>query len=112
VYEHGAPLAVTRAEVRIGYQAGSFLAQQAGAADALEELRAAVRSHFGPDTAVELDHSGRHGEVQTLAAKHSADHAARLEAARRRVAEHPLVTTAIDVLGAELREVRLPGEVG
>ena len=112
VYEHGAPLRVCRDEVRIGYEAGSFLAKHASAPEALETLGAAVKSHFGPDTPVELDTAGRHGEVQTVAAKNSADQAARLEAARRRVAEHPLVITAIDVLGAELREVRLPGETG
>lgn len=112
VFEHGAPLSVTRDEVLIGYERGSFLAQQATGDEALGALRGAVRSHLGPDTSVDVDLSGRHLEVQTLAAKHSAEHTARLAAARLKVAEHPLVTTAIEVLGAELREVRLPGDVG
>ena len=36
-----------------------------------------------------------------------AERKSRLESARRAIANHPLVTAAIELLGAELRDVRL-----
>ncbi len=110
IFEHAAPLVVEPGRVVLGLEAGSFIAEQAKEADAQALLRQAATDHFGVPTDVELELGGGHGKVQTLAAKHSAEQAARLAAAREVVATHPLVQDAIEVLGAELKDVRLPDE--
>jgi DNA polymerase-3 subunit gamma/tau len=50
------------------------------------------------------------GTTQTIAQIDGAERKARVEAARRAVADHPLVSAAIELLGAELRDVRLSQE--
>ncbi len=50
--------------------------------------------------------AARSGNV-TLAMVETAERKSKLDAAKRAVAEHPLVTAAIELLGAELRDVRL-----
>ena len=108
VYEHAAPLEVTAKRLHLAYRQGTFLAEQADAPDARAILADAAATHFGSDVAIELDLAGRHDEVQSLAAKNAALLAARIEAARDKVRRHPLVAAALEHLGAELREVRLP----
>ncbi len=107
IFEHAAPLSVKAGRVVLGFEAGSFIAEQAAEAEARAQLQQAASDHFGVPTEIELDLGGGHPEIQTLAAKHSAEQAARLAAAREQVASHPLVKDAIEVLGAELRDVRL-----
>src|SRR5690606_6809949 len=108
IFEHAAPLEIGPERLLLAYESSSFLAKQAEEPAARQLLADAARAHFGREVAVELDLDGRHREVQTLAAINSAEQQARLEAARQRVANHPLVAAAIRELGAELREVRLP----
>jgi DNA polymerase-3 subunit gamma/tau len=110
VFAHAAPLGIGRDGVVLGLERGSFLADQAATQEARDLLTDAASEHFGTRVAVEIDLSGRHGERQTLAARHSAEAAAQRDAARQRVREHPLVKAAQELLGAELRDVRLPGE--
>jgi hypothetical protein len=91
----------------------SFLGAQATEPAAKEMLRAALSAHFGRPTDVifETD-SPRSGATPTVAQVDSAERKARLEAARRAVASHPLVTAAVELLGAELQNVRLPQDAG
>lgn len=110
VYEHAAPLEVTEARVHLAYREGTFLAEQAAASEARAILAAAASRHFGQDVEIEVQLGARHGEVQSVAAKNAAALAARVEAARERVRQHPLVAAAVEHLGAELREVRLPND--
>ena len=81
---------------------------RAGAEESLALLKQAASAHFETAIDVTIDTSGRHGEVQTVAARRAQEEAARIAAARKAVAEHPAVVAAIEVLGAELRDVRLP----
>ncbi|MBI4957187.1 MAG: hypothetical protein HY908_34555, partial [Myxococcales bacterium] len=115
VFGHAAPLAVEPARIVLGFEAGSFLLAQAEDRDACLRLRAAARAHFGlpadaaaPEPRIEIDKTGRHRGVETVAGIVSAEQAARIEAARKRVSEHPLVVAAISELGATLRDIRLP----
>ena len=112
VFEHGAPLCIGPERIVIGYQAGSFLEKQAAEAAALELLRRKATEHFGCEVGIELDTSGAYAGVKTVAALASAERAARLEAARRRVMDRPIVRAALELLGAELREIRLPEGTG
>jgi DNA polymerase-3 subunit gamma/tau len=107
VLEHAALLRFGVERVELGYEASSFLVGQATEASAKELLLAALAAHFGqaPELAFETI-AARSGNV-TLAMLETADRKTKLDAARRAVAEHPLVTAAIELLGAELRDVRL-----
>jgi DNA polymerase-3 subunit gamma/tau len=107
VLEHASLLQCDGARVLLGYEPGSFLAAQATDAAAIGLLTAAVREHFGPTTEVAFDLAVARGTTQTIAQIDGAERKARVEAARRAVADHPLVSAAIELLGAELRDVRL-----
>jgi DNA polymerase-3 subunit gamma/tau len=110
IYEHAAPLSVKPGRVVLGFEARSFIAEQAAEAEARSQMQRAASDHFGAPTEIELDMGSAHPAVQTLAAQHREEQAARLAAAREQVASHPLVKDAIEVLGAELQDVRLPSE--
>jgi hypothetical protein len=110
VLEHAAPLEVRAERVLLGYAPGDFLGAQAADEDAALLLQREVRAHFGVATKVELDLSMRKAEVATVASIDDAKKKALLAAARAAVEKHPLVQKAIQIFGAELREVRIPGD--
>jgi hypothetical protein len=93
--------------VVLGYEPGSFLAAQATEASAVELLTRHVRDYFGTSTPVAFDLTAGPKSSPSVAAMDGEQHRIRLEEARRAVAEHPLVKAAIEILGAELRDVRL-----
>ena len=107
VLEHAALLRWGAERVELGYEATSFLVGQATESAAKELLLSALTSHFGraPELAFETI-APKSGNV-TLAMIETADRRSKLDAARRAVATHPLVMAAIELLGAELRDVRL-----
>ncbi len=108
VFEHAAPLAFGPDRVVLGFEANSFLASKA--AEASDLLTRVIRAHFGRPTVIDLDVSGHAPAVASVATIEQAEHRARVEAERRRVADHPVVRAAIEALDGELREVRLPRE--
>jgi DNA polymerase III subunit gamma/tau len=110
VYEHAAPLTVTAEGVQLAYRKGAFLAEQAAASDAKAQLEAAVSAYFGCTVGVEVEQGPRYDEVESVSAKNAAALAKRIDQARQRVTEDPLVAAAMEHLGAELREVRLPAD--
>jgi DNA polymerase-3 subunit gamma/tau len=92
--------------VTLAYEQTSFLFAQASEGSAKELLTSAVRAYFGAQTEVVLEIAvGQTGT--TVADLDTKDRKAKQEAARREVAEHPLVVAAIRTLGAELIDVRL-----
>jgi DNA polymerase-3 subunit gamma/tau len=107
VLEHAALLSWGPARVELGYEAGSFLVGQATDASARELLLGALTEHFGrrPELSFETI-APKSGNV-TLAMLETSERKVKLDAAKRAVAEHPLVAAAIELLGAELRDVRL-----
>jgi DNA polymerase-3 subunit gamma/tau len=107
VLEHAALLRFGADRVELGYEATSFLVGQATDAAAKELLLGALGTHFGrtPELAFETI-AARSGNV-TVAMVDTAERKLKLDAAKRAVAEHPLVTAAIELLGAELKDVRL-----
>jgi DNA polymerase-3 subunit gamma/tau len=107
VLEHAALLRFGPERVELGYEAGSVLVGQATDASARELLLAALTEHFGrrPELVFETI-PPKSGHV-TLAMLKTSERKSKLDAAKRAVAEHPLVAAAIELLGAELRDVRL-----
>jgi DNA polymerase-3 subunit gamma/tau len=107
VLEHAAPIAFGADRVVLGYEPNSFFAAQATEEGAVDLLTRKVRDHFGAPTPVAFDLSASTRGIPSIAHMDGLDHRARLEAARRAVAEHPLVRAAVEILGAELKDVRL-----
>jgi DNA polymerase-3 subunit gamma/tau len=107
VLEHASPIAFSAERVVLGYEPGSFFAAQATDAPAVELLTRHVRDYFGTSTPVAFDLTAGPKSSPSIASIDGAENRVRLEEARRAVAEHPLVKAAIDILGAELRDVRL-----
>jgi DNA polymerase III subunit gamma/tau len=107
VLEHAALLKIDQEGIVLGFDPSAFLGKQAQEASAIEILRAALAAHFGGRPGVTFEGLREpHGSF-TVAQIDAADRKARLDAARRNIVEHPLVTAAIELLGAELRDVRL-----
>jgi DNA polymerase-3 subunit gamma/tau len=107
VLEHASPIAFSAERVVLGYEPGSFLAAQATEASAVELLTRHVRDYFGTATPVAFDLTAGPKSTPSIAAIDGEQNRIRLEQARRAVAEHPLVKAAVEILGAELRDVRL-----
>ena len=63
-----------------------------------------VRGHA---VTVAIDTSAKVLETQTVAAARTAERQAQIEATKQRVAANPIVAAALELLGAELRDVRL-----
>jgi len=107
VLEHSSPIVFSAERVVLGYEPGSFLAAQATEAAAVELLTRHVREYFGASTAVAFDLTAGPRSNPSVAVLDGEERRVRLESARRTVAEHPLVKAAVEILDAELRDVRL-----
>jgi DNA polymerase-3 subunit gamma/tau len=107
VLEHAALLRFDAERVDIGYETGSFLVGQASEPSAKELLRSALATHFGKPTQLGIETIAPKSGNVTLAMIETAERKTKLDQAKKAVAEHPLVTAAIELLGAELRDVRL-----
>ena len=102
-------MSFTPERVELAYEAHEYhLIDLVTEASARETLGAALRAHFG--RAPELVFSTTTAKSGTVSQVLGAEKKAKLDAARRGVAEHPLVTAAIELLGAELRDVKLSAE--
>jgi len=107
VLEHGVPVEMNAERVLVAYAPDSFLGAQASEPEALDLLTREVRAHFRASTRVGLDLS-RRAKGPSVATMNADERNKKLAEARASVEGHPLVKEAIRVLGAELREVRLP----
>jgi DNA polymerase-3 subunit gamma/tau len=107
ILEHASPIAFSAERVVLGYEPGSFLAAQATEASHVELLTKHVREYFGTVTPVAFDLTAGPKANPSVATLDTEERKVRLEQARRAVAEHPLVKAAIDILGAELKDVRV-----
>jgi DNA polymerase III subunit gamma/tau len=107
IFEHASPIAFSAERVVLGYEPGSFLAAQATEVSNVELLTRHVREYFGTITPVAFDLTAGPNANPSVASIDTEERRQRLDQARRAVAEHPLVKAAIDILGAELKDVRV-----
>jgi DNA polymerase-3 subunit gamma/tau len=107
ILEHASPIAFSAERVVLGYEQGSFVAAQATDAGYVEILTRHVREYFGTTTPVAFDLTASPKSNPSVYILDAEERKVRLEQARRAVAEHPLVKAAIDILGAELKDVRV-----
>ncbi|MDC3952939.1 DNA polymerase III subunit gamma/tau [Polyangium jinanense] len=110
VLEHAALVRIGPDGIVLGFEANSFLGKQAQEPVAIEAIRAALAAHYGGKPDVTFEALRPQSGAVTLAQIEGAGLRARLDNARRAIADHPLVTAAIELLGAELRDVRLGQE--
>jgi DNA polymerase III subunit gamma/tau len=107
VLEHAAPIAFSAERVVLGYEPESLLALQATEASAVDLLGQLVRAHFQANTEITFDLAAEARSVPSIAAINGELERERIEAARQAIVDHPLVKAAIDILGAELKDVRV-----
>ncbi|MBM4373514.1 MAG: DNA polymerase III subunit gamma/tau [Deltaproteobacteria bacterium] len=106
VLEHGALLSTERDRFVLAFEAGSFALAQV-TPEALEIASRIATSARGVSTTIVVDVASAAPSGVTVAAARVAERDAKVEAARRRVIEHPMVAAALTELVAELRDVRL-----
>lgn len=107
VLEHAVLLHIGPDRLTLGFEGDTFLSKQAQEPLAQDILRSALAQHFGGRPDVTFESVAPMSGLATIAQLDSAERKTRLESARRAIANHPLVTAAIELLGAELRDVRL-----
>ena len=80
----------------------------AKATEHTDALLRAIRAHFQAKTEVSFDLGARNAAAPSVASLADTARRERQEAAKRAVAEHPIVRAAIEHLGAEIRDIRVP----
>jgi DNA polymerase III subunit gamma/tau len=110
--EFAAPLQLGPAGLVLGFPPGSFVTAQASEPKHAELLATAAREILGPDATVSFELSEASRAALTLSKIKAVEQYKRREEARRKVTEHPLVQAAIELLGAELRDVKIVEEEG
>ncbi|EYF05610.1 DNA polymerase III subunit gamma/tau [Chondromyces apiculatus] len=73
-------------------------------------LGTALQTHYGKPVELQIDTLAPGTQAVSMAQLFTAEEKARQAARRRAVAQHPLVAAAIELLGAELKDIQLPPE--
>jgi hypothetical protein len=107
--EHAVLLELTSGRVLLGFERDSVPHVTATSQPALQTITAAVRQGLGTtDTEVELVVLQQTDQSTTLAAIHREEREQAVREAQKRVQAHPRVVEAMQLLGARLKQVRLP----
>jgi hypothetical protein len=104
------PITVTRERLVIGVEDESFEDTRAEQTDARAVLATEARAHFGTSTEVVFERAARGSKVASVAYLDAAKRKQLQVEARIAVEKHDLVQQAIRVLGAELKDVKLPAQ--
>lgn len=106
---HAVPVAASLEELHLGWEPGHPLASTACSSSNLELLAKAAADILSaaPKVKISLDFEPAR-TATTLASLAAAARDAATKEARQKARNHPLVKEAIEVLGAKLREIRLP----
>jgi len=104
------PITVTREKLVLGIEDESFEDVRADQTDARGVLMTEARAHFGVTTEVVFEHTARGSKVGSIAFLDAARRKQMQIDARAAVENHVLVRHAIRVLGAELKDVKLPAQ--
>ena len=107
VLELASPQHLGQDGVKLGYPPNSFEAARVTEPRYAEPLAKAIQAELGPEAAVTIEHTDRAYNELTLAKVLNAERWERREAARKRIAQHPLVRAIIEELGAELKDVKV-----
>ncbi|HVH44570.1 MAG TPA: DNA polymerase III subunit gamma/tau [Labilithrix sp.] len=104
------PSMVTRERIVVGVEDESFENVRAEQTDARTVLTAEARAYFGTETEVVFERAARGSKIASVAYLDAAKRKQMQVEARAAVENHVLVQHAIRVLGAELKDVKLPAQ--
>jgi DNA polymerase-3 subunit gamma/tau len=106
---HASVLEVGRERITLAIESGSVVDRVRHNDEWVRALRDAAGGHFGSQTEVVFQQlNGRRDS--TVAALDDKERAERLEASRSRARQHPRVAEAVQILGARIKEIRLPDD--
>jgi hypothetical protein len=113
ILEAGVPMEVSAKKVKLAFEANSFYARKASAADVQEAVKRAVQKAFASSDppAFELITGALPEKAPSIAARKEAERealrASKIEAART----HPLVGRFLSIVGGEIRKIELAGDI-
>jgi DNA polymerase-3 subunit gamma/tau len=112
VFDHAAPVEISKDLVVVAFEAASFLGGQAQAPVHFGAFERAARAHFGNDELkVRVDSPKEPPRYASVAAIETARKREATAAAKKEVETHPLVRLAIELFDGELREVKVPEDL-
>jgi DNA polymerase III subunit gamma/tau len=107
---HASVVEVGRERVVLGMESGSVVERVRHNDEWVHALRKAASDHFGGEPEVVFQTQNGRRDSGTVAALDDQERAERLEASRSRARQHPRVTDAVQILGARIKEIRLPDD--
>lgn len=119
-FDHAVLMGIESDRIVVGFNQGHFLSEHASETTTRDLLAQAAGRHFGRPMHIVVEpmdngasgagHPAGTAHTKTIAQTETSEKQARLAAARKTVAEHPLVLAAVELLGAEIKEIRLGPE--
>ncbi|HVW24343.1 MAG TPA: DNA polymerase III subunit gamma/tau [Polyangiaceae bacterium] len=107
---HAEVVQASRERLVLAFEAGTIFERNASAPDALALLRAAASEVFGGQPEIVLETRSVNGLRSTLSAAETHERNERKREALARAKQHPKIALASRILGAKLKEIRLPEE--
>jgi len=108
--QHAVVLDASRERLAVAFEAGSVFERAAKAPDAMTLLTQAARAELGGEPAVIIEGQGKSPSGPTVAALDIQQREERRREAVARAKEHPRIAEAAQILGARLKEIRVPEE--
>jgi DNA polymerase-3 subunit gamma/tau len=107
---HASVVEVGRDRITLATETGSVVDRVRHNEDWVRALRKAASEHFGSEPEVLFQTRNGRPAAPTVAALDDKERAERLEASRSRARQHPRVAEAVQILGARIKEIRLPDD--
>lgn len=107
---HAAVVEVGGARITLAMESGSVVDRLRHNEEWIRALRAAAAEHFGTEPEIVFQTQNGRRDSATVAALDDKERAARLEESRSRARQHPRVAEAVQILGARIKEIRLPDD--
>ena len=96
--------------ITLSLEAGTIFERTVSAPESLALLRNAAREHFGVEAPIVLETRSGGGVHATVSEAESQERSERRREAVARAKQHPRIAEATRILGAKLKEIRLPEE--
>jgi DNA polymerase-3 subunit gamma/tau len=107
---HAAIIDAKPERLALAFEAGTIFERTASTPEALELLRAAAREVFGVEPPIVLETRGANAAHTSVSAVENQERSERKRDALARAKQHPKIAEASRILGARLKEIRLPEE--
>jgi DNA polymerase-3 subunit gamma/tau len=105
---HASVIGASADRVVIAFEAGSVFERNARAPDAVPVIEQAVRDHFVSGTVLAFETIEKTASGATVSAVDEKERNERKQAAISRAKGHPRIAQAAEILGARLKEIRIP----